>query len=584
MSSAASRIPNFAGVALVDILANGVAVLIIVIVLSIAARSEKEERYSEKVQEVSAVMTREFSTSLVLNRLAASPPAELHDYETSEIDRIWDPAIMPVLEFHRSMVRDPYSGAVWSRNELLETPNGLDTYLMTLGDYARTHVRGDIYDVGTYYLVMSILRDHDIRIWHWHFIGGTGGTESSGSPADCPPGVSFEDCTALGGGGNLNEQVPGVLDLQGLEGFASQGNGSDSDDSGGAWPPSDMGSQDGENRGQGEQIPDSAQIPEGSSLGRIEPQGRAPGALDSFPDAQSYSQAPNNSQSRGPGGNSNGEPSTNQPNSTGMTLRLADPNTNQLDLDGIAMETPDPQQLLQALMMYIKDVQTMLDQNFPPTELLESFSDQITQNLEALDRLPVEEQAVVLNVYDNIQLMLRSRGGVRAPEPIVIAIEYREKIDYAYLQVLPNRLLLDAVAVTDQSNTSLDFDSATPKLSINKFPDVWEGLQVPLHRGSVLLMSPINATSTEPSWYAIAHISAALDDIIVGFLYGTIDADGYFSIYADSNRLRLNLAEITPTHRVAFFSVKAWLVSMYVVFGILLLGLLLFWRPGLKKT
>ena len=71
MISAARRIPNFAGVALVDILANGVAVLIIVIVLSIASRFEQEKEYSERIQEVSAVMTREFSTSLVLNRLAA---------------------------------------------------------------------------------------------------------------------------------------------------------------------------------------------------------------------------------------------------------------------------------------------------------------------------------------------------------------------------------------------------------------------------------------------------------------------------------------------------------------------------------
>ena len=56
MITAARRIPNFAGVALVDILANGVAVLIIVIVLSIASRFEQEKEYGERIQEVSAVM------------------------------------------------------------------------------------------------------------------------------------------------------------------------------------------------------------------------------------------------------------------------------------------------------------------------------------------------------------------------------------------------------------------------------------------------------------------------------------------------------------------------------------------------
>ena len=48
MTSARRRMPDFAGVALVDILANGVAMLIIVIVLSIATRAEREQRYAEQ--------------------------------------------------------------------------------------------------------------------------------------------------------------------------------------------------------------------------------------------------------------------------------------------------------------------------------------------------------------------------------------------------------------------------------------------------------------------------------------------------------------------------------------------------------
>ena len=89
------RMPDFAGVALVDILANGVAMLIIVIVVTIAARMEREERYAEQADEVATVMSHKFSTSLVLNSLAASPPARLHDYETSPLDRVLDPRPAP---------------------------------------------------------------------------------------------------------------------------------------------------------------------------------------------------------------------------------------------------------------------------------------------------------------------------------------------------------------------------------------------------------------------------------------------------------------------------------------------------------
>ena len=119
MRGVSRRMPDFAGVALVDILANGVAMLIIVIVVSIAARMEREERYAEQASEVAAVMSHKFSTSLVLNSLAASPPARLHDYETSPLDQILDPEILPILELHGGFVREFYSGTIWTRRDLL---------------------------------------------------------------------------------------------------------------------------------------------------------------------------------------------------------------------------------------------------------------------------------------------------------------------------------------------------------------------------------------------------------------------------------------------------------------------------------
>lgn len=210
MAAARSSIPAFAGVALVDILANGVAVLIIIIVISIAARMEQEQRYTEQEAEVSAVMTRQFSTSLVLNRLAASPPARLHDYENSPLDQELDPQTLPIIELHGDYVREYYTGTIWTRRELLEEDNTLDSWLSGFDAERKQRLRIDLYDVGPFYVAMSILRDHGIRGRHWHFLPGT---LPLAQARGCPPGVSAADCLELGLGGEDRPLTPPGLPL-----------------------------------------------------------------------------------------------------------------------------------------------------------------------------------------------------------------------------------------------------------------------------------------------------------------------------------------------------------------------------------
>ena len=197
------RMPDFAGVALVDILANGVAMLIIVIVVTIAARMEREERFSEQADEVATVMSHKFSTSLVLNSLAASPPARLHDYETSPLDRVLDPDLLPILELHRGFVREFYTGTIWTRRELLEEHNRLGAWLSGFSAERKARLRVDVYDIPQFYLTMSILREHGIRVFHWHFIPAM---LSLADAARCPPGVAAKDCA--GGGGDVPAPLP----------------------------------------------------------------------------------------------------------------------------------------------------------------------------------------------------------------------------------------------------------------------------------------------------------------------------------------------------------------------------------------
>ena len=577
MSSQAARVPNFAGIALVDILANGVAVLIIVIVISIAVRAEKEERYTEKVQEIATVMTREFSTSLVLNRLAASSPAQLHDYETAEIDQIWHPEVMPVLEFHRTLVRDPYSGTVWTREQLLEQPNTLDLYLEALNESARRAIRGDIYDVGTYYLVMSILKDHGLNIWHWHFIGGSGGLAGSGSAADCPPGVAFEDCAQLEGA-NLAE-LPGLPELEGWIGGNPNAQDETGDEVAPSWPPEE------DTNGSPTEPANNAtvtnpDVPEGSSLGQGAPVDRFdPSAMGSFPTARSPTQG-----SSAPGQPSgNGDLPQAAENDT-FSIRLADPDSQNQDGEGVPLELPDPDQILYAVLIFLIDIQNMLDQDQPPTRLIQDYMIQLSNNVDRIDSLPDEDYAIVESL---LQSLLAYSGTVDEDsplEPLEVNLSKVDDLDYAQIKVVPNRLLYDVEVLSDSSQTDLSSQAAFLRLSLNKFPDVWEGLQVDLHRGSVLLMPESDNPSSELSWRAVAYVSMSLNDIIVGFVYGSIDEYGLLAVDADSNSRYVGVQESTPATEGWFFGVKTWLVMLYVLLALAVGAILIFWRPGLRHA
>ncbi len=581
MSSAASRIPNFAGIALVDILANGVAVLVIVIVLSIAARAEKEERYSEKVQEIGVVMTREFSTSLVLNRMATSQPALLHDYENSPIDQVWHPVVMPVLEFHRNAVRDPYTGTVWTRSELLQSPNSLDAFLDDMLPLSKENIRGDIYDVGTYYLLMSILRDHGIRIWHWHFMGGHGHGSEAGSIGDCPPGVSFEDCH--GHLGDMSDSVPELPNLGGL--FDLDDESSDDEFGEGTWPPTSMGDcPPGMDCGSGLEGSD---IPEGSILGMGQP--NDPSTFGSFPDARQQGMpgmgSPSGGQQgpRGQGSPSGALQGDGEPNENSIQLRLADPSVLGAN-SGLAPSITDQLELMGALMLYLNDLQASLDVKQPPTELLADFLLVIAENTERLTDLTPKQLAVVQDLYDSLDLSSQFDDGLVAPRSVSLAVTTVDQLDQASLKLLPNRLLFDVEAIVDPQNPPEGFDYVVPKLSLNRFPDIWKGLQITLHQGSVVLIPPIEDADPHPQWRAVAHITPNFDDIVVGFVYSTIDVDGYLSVLAESNRVRIDGQSLAVRADVAFFGVKTWLVILYCVLAAMVLALVLFWRPGMRRT
>ncbi len=559
MISAARRIPNFAGVALVDILANGVAVLIIVIVLSIASRFEQEKEYSERIQEVAAVMTREFSTSLVLNRLAAGPPAQLHDYENDPLDQVWDPALMPVLEIHKDVVRDPYSGRIWHRSELLQEPNSLDAFLSEFDAFQRTKVRGDFYDIGIFYLLMSILKDHAIVITHWHFIGGMGAAPDA-SLASCPPGMSAKDCMQQG----ANGQTSTVAEV-----YESLTNGNnDSENQGdGEWPPSE--SEWNEDGAPGTANTES--LPQGTQLG---PGGGGNVDGESFPDVRA-------SRNRQTGQGTGGVPG----NVPGFSIRLADPTAELMDLGSLSLGSieNDLEGFLTAFMAFLDEVQRFYDADNPPTELLQQFIPILQHFLSQPPELAEPQREAIEDLVLSLGL-LHNQGLVQSsPEPLLTMPIPPSAHPEALIRLTVNRPLIEAEIQSNNATLLATIpEMAKPRFHLQAYPDIWRGMQVGLDRNAVLLMSPNQTEPHTPKWRSIAYLSPQLDDFVVGFVFSTYDEDGHVEIIADSNQSFIDTMRILPQWDRSPFSIQTWMTMLYVFAGVSLIALLFFWRPGTR--
>ena len=562
----ANRIPNFAGVALVDILANGVAVLIIVVVLSIAEREEQEKHFTEKVKEVSAVMTREFSTSLVLNRLAASSPAVLHDYENSELDQFWDPVLLPIIEFHNDAIRDPYSGKIWPRSELLEKPNSFDDFLFEFTPDQAAKIRGDIYDVGTYYLANSILSDYGMEIKHWHFIGSEPG---KGSILQCPPDVMARDCVISGSNQSAvsGSEISLLLEQQ-QKGEAGRGEGE-----GDAWPPSDL--RDPTNTTGGSMGP----LPNDVNLGSQSTGQPSDDRWGSFPDA-------NETRPRGSGTGGAGESNQQESDNT-ISFRLADPRQADQSGNAIQLDMGDPSihQLLAGLMAYIDELQAAYDNNLTLEPLLQNFAIILNAAVTNPPQLTDKQTQVIVDlgmIMTSKQQLGQSQYQL---EPLFLGSYADEEHDYAVLRLLPNRLIFNADTNTkDQSWAAEIGREISPRLNINGHPGIWRGVQITLHRSSVLMIVPEQEPNAVPSWRAAVYVAPKLNDFIVGFIYSAIDKEGRLLIPGESNQVRLGSFNLIQPSVPTTFGVRTWLFALYFVLGISFVGLLFFWRPNLRSS
>ena len=558
-----ARLPDFAGVALVDILANGLAMLIIVIVLSIAARAEREERTRAQVDEVETMMSRRFSTSLVLNSLAASPPARLHDYDNSPLDLERDPQILPIIELHRNFVRELYSGAVWSREALLREPNEMDAYLANFSDDQKARLRADVYDIAQFYLAMDILRDHGITIRHWHFLAGGG--MNIGAAGACPPGVEAKDCGGGDGGG--------AGEGDGLSELALGGDGNGSGDGGESWPPTGFGDGDTGSGGS-----ESAPLPGGAALGAVPGEGQGGGGesggeatlgAGSFPNAR-----PGLGSSRGLLGGGQGQGQA----GAQTRFRLSSPESLREQAGGINLsgEPPTPAQTLAVLLDFIGDLQATLDAGKSPAALLANFDRRIQNalaNPPTLDAAGRELLRYLLVELDH-------------PHPLAadeaLPVTTLADADTTALIVETNRRLR-SVAVA-QAGDVVPPDAGRAVLRLNAHPDIWRGLSVPLEANGLLMMPPNPQRADELRWRAVAYIAPNFDDFIIGFAFASVAADGRLVVQAEDNRVRLGGHPLTTPYREALFGSRTWLVTLYAALVLALLGLLLVRRLTAERV
>lgn len=551
-----AQIPDFAGTALVDILANGLAMLIIVIVLSIAARGEHEQRTASQVEEVETMMSRKFSTSLILNRLAASPPAQLHDYRNSPLDQQHDPYLLPIIELHQNFVREYYTGTVWSREQLLREPNAMDEWLSSFDPDRKRRMRADVYDIAQFYLVMSILRDHDISIRHWHFRDGGLGLAQSGN---CPPAVAAEDCGA-GSGQGTSSSLPTLTEGEG-DGGGGEGDGEET------WPPSDS------QGGSGEQgATEFSPFPGGAALGSGTGTGDT-AALGSFPNALPGSGSQSQGQFGTPGGNSD----------QGFRFRLSTPeslrkNDDQSSSWGDA--EPTVERVLMMLFDFIGRLQTTLDAGRSPSALLANFEQILARSLV----LPIEldEQTrelvstLIWDVFQNQAEVLPTDERDR-PQLKVNPLEFNESANTALIIESNQRLQQVSVGQASHSTTSLP-ETARPVLRLNSHPDVWRGLSLPLEWNSILLMPPKQQRPNQLRWRAVAYITPKFDDFIFGFVNATVDDDGQLVVPAEDNRVRLDNRPLLTPYQETEFGTRGWLVTLYAILAVCLLGFVMLIR------
>lgn len=157
-------------IALADILANGIAIMLILIVLSLSLKQQQQDNELEQISRVGSVMSRNIASSIIMNNLPSSGPARLHNYNHPRHKNA------PLIQLHKDflLIKDrgnPAKALNWkvTQKELLLKNNRFDKFLKSLNAQQKQRMRADVVSIKQFYLVMAIVKSHQLAVRHWHF-------------------------------------------------------------------------------------------------------------------------------------------------------------------------------------------------------------------------------------------------------------------------------------------------------------------------------------------------------------------------------------------------------------------------------
>ncbi len=513
--------PGFAGVALADILANGVAMVIILIVITVSIRNAQEQERLEQAQDVSLLLSRELATSVVMNALPTSPPSVLHDYERSPLDQNPQHSVMPILELRRDGVRNRYNGRFWPRRELLLQDNSLDRYLQTFDDQQRRNIRLDVYSIRNFYLAMSILKSHQVRAAHWHFLGEAA---DAGRPL-------------LGGVGD-GEGEGGWRDAEGEDARPGEGRG--------------------QRRGRGLRRgrPGGARIPQGVDWVGGETLPDYPGA------GRDRSADPNAS---GAGGGVPGR----------RTIRFRLPVDGAPPPAGSMPRLPadlQPAQLIAALYRFMGDIQRRADGGEYGALAAANLSRALALHLQT----PFSDSEL-RRAGDLLGALRRPwpgpRRGVavrRISAPGASALRLTADARQAQVWALDH----SAFAAADANAAVATDATADVELRLGRWPAIYQGLSLALHHGGLALVAPGQQSPAEWRWRVVALTDPALSDGMVGFVYSRLTADGHLLIAGEENGVTIGGRPLRTEFLTHFLRNERMLLMLYALLVVFILAML----------
>ncbi len=519
--------PGFAGVALADILANGVAMVIILIVITVSIRNAQEQERLEQAQDVSLLLSRELATSVVMNALPTSPPSVLHDYHRSPLDQNPQHSVMPILELRRDGVRNRYNGRFWPRRELLLQDNSLDRYLQTFDDTQRRNIRVDVYSIRNFYLAMSILKSHQVRTAHWHFLGEAA---DAGRPL-------------LGGVGDGEGEGGGWRDAEG-EADRAPGEGR------------------GERRGRG--------LRRGQRGGARIPQGVDWVGGETLPDYPGAGRGqPTDPNAAGAGtGTGTGVPGR-------RTIRF------RLPVDGappLAGNLPrlasdlQPAQLIAALYRFMGDIQRRTDGGEYGALAAASLSHALAFHLQT----PFTDSEL-RRAGDLLGALRRHwpgpRRGVavrRINAPGISALRLTADARQAQVWALDH----NAAAIADANAAVATDATADVELRMGRWPAIYQGLSVALHHGGLALVAPGQQSPAQWRWRVVALTDPALSDGMIGFVYSRLTAAGHLLIAGEENGVTIGGRPLRTESLTHFLRNERLLLLLYALLVVFILAML----------